>query len=263
MTYEIRTLTMGGVLDHAILLFKNNFKLMVILVSVVLLPVELVFGIAQEILNPYIQPGQFDPDTALLYPMVFMGVNLIYMLAMLFAVPFTQVAVIHAIAKRYLGEDVEWRACLRVAIRLFLIALVINILVGLAVGLGTLACILPGIYLSCVLMVPVQALVLENANPIDSVSRSWRLLTGMFLEVLVLTFVLGFMAMGTVAAMFVPIPFLGTIISQTLGALFVAFQSVVFTVLYFSARCRHEHLDLDLAADAVAAHANELEPATL
>lgn len=70
-------------------------------------------------------------------------------------------------------------------------------LVGLAIGFGTLALILPGLYLLFRLCLAACATCAEELAPLDAVSRSWALTAGRFWDIAVFVgalFVVGLVA---------------------------------------------------------------------
>lgn len=73
-----------------------------------------------------------------------------------------------------------------------------SLLVGLCVGFGTLALILPGLYLVVRLSLVVCATCVDGRGPVDAFGRGWRLTGGRFWDVLV--FVLALFGVGLVAA---------------------------------------------------------------
>lgn len=137
-----------------------------------------------------------------------------------------------------------------------------GVLRQIASSLGMVACILPGLAVLLLLYLFAAVMVLENAGIFASFSRSTRLIMGslgqsMALLVLLLLIRLG---INAIPALFAE-ELAARLVYQALAAAFVAFEIVASVMLYFSARCRLENLDLDLLANAVDAPPPTPEPA--
>lgn len=148
-------------------------------------------------------------------------------------------------------------------------------LVGGLVGLLIVAVfIIAALVLSTRLGFYPQAVVVEGQGPIESISRSWRLVKGMMWRtvgiVLVLTFLGGvlstiilllLLAIGGLVGVTIdnPIESYGLIVSffeliQLLSTMLVLpFTLIGLTLLYYDLRVRKEGLDLELQANALSA----------
>jgi hypothetical protein len=117
-----------------------------------------------------------------------------------------------------------------------------GILSGLAIGIGLLLFIVPGVILMTIWCLIVPAIVLENRGVFDSFSRSQQLVSGYGGNVFVvglISVLLYFVFSIVLGLVLTPLPdglasFLGSIVAGTLVAPFVA---TLLTLLYF--RLRH------------------------
>jgi len=65
------------------------------------------------------------------------------------------------------------------------------LVVAAATGLGTAACVFPGVFLACMLWVALPVTVIENVGPIRACDRSSKLTTGMRGSIFAILFVMG------------------------------------------------------------------------
>ena len=102
--------------------------------------------------------------------------------------------------------------------RALLSAVVANVVVSIAVTLGFVALLLPGIFLSVSFVFVVFAIGVEDAGPIGSLRRSWELATGnrwrLFGLVLLVGIVVGLVS-GLTSVLTLADPVLGQIVTIT------------------------------------------------
>jgi hypothetical protein len=151
---------------------------------------------------------------------------------------------------------------------LFLRLMLVIFLVFVLTGIGTLACILPGVYLAWRLSTATTALVIEGLAPMESVKRSFALTRGTFLRWLGLFFVQQCLLLpfsGPVAVLDDPMlrsevlsqvalsPPALEVLSLCLSTFFLslasAFAGLVMAVYYLDCRVRADGFDLDMALE--------------
>lgn len=115
---------------------------------------------------------------------------------------------------------------------------VAGILLGLAIGLGLVLFIVPGLVVLTFWIFVVPAIVLENRGIGDSFGRSLDLVRGHgwnVFGVIVLTFLLLFGVSLVISLLLAPVEdWLGSLISQIVGNTIVApFAAVVWTLAYY------------------------------
>ncbi len=156
-------------------------------------------------------------------------------------------AVSHAIFIRFLGDTLEGRErtpgeIVREGLGRALPLLALNFILGIALGLGYMMCIVPGVFLSAALMLATPAVVLQPAGPIEALSVSWDRTDGHRWGIL-LVLVVGFailMGVGMVSGlgtlvlqrMGTPGTVVGTIISQGLSSLGGALFQAILVLCY-------------------------------
>jgi hypothetical protein len=177
---DLRPLSLGEILDRTFSLYRRNFLLFL---GIVALPnlLILALNLVQTFLGVTASPRNADPSqTAItgaagaLALLVALAGGLAYLVAYLFA----QGGTVYAVSELYLGRPTTIGSSLNRmrghAADLFGVTL----LNSLAVGAGTLALILPGIWLGCRLLLCVPAALLEDLGPGSSLQRSFELTKG-------------------------------------------------------------------------------------
>ncbi|MDX9974668.1 MAG: hypothetical protein RBU21_16910 [FCB group bacterium] len=258
--YEIRDRDIGGVLDEAIFLFRDNIKFIAIVAGLCIFP----FVLGVDLLSFYLGLDQvtIDPDSGMppdeqmeVIMSLWLqaaGFGSVLNLLSLIGISIADVAIIYGLGHRYLGREVTLGASLRMGVRLLLKMILLGLLIGVMTTIGACMCLIPAFIVMALFFLTPAVLVLENSSMSDALSRSPRLVTGFVWHTIALIFVIGIIGfgIGAFAALIPSVIALHVLYAVTQTA-YIAFRSVVVVALYFSARCRVENLDLELMADAV------------
>lgn len=170
---------------------------------------------------------------------------------------FSGAATVLMVADVALGREPDMWGALRQVRRKAWLILGAAILQGLAVGLGMLLLVIPGLIAMALLFaVPIVVMVEERENVSDVMSRSASLAQGDMLRVLgatLLAFLVVFFAGIGLGLLVAFAPGVGErqaqLLVQTLSIFAFPFPSVVATLLYFDLRIRKEGFGLDDLAD--------------
>lgn len=115
--------------------------------------------------------------------------------------------------------------------------IVFGILFGIAVGIGFVFLIVPGLILLTFWSVGAPAIVIEGLNPIEAFGRSWRLVRGNAWSVfgaLLLAFLIVLVIQFIITAIATPIGDLALVIGVVLAAAITApIYSLAVSILYF------------------------------
>ena len=174
-------------------------------------------------------------------------------------------ACLKAAGDAYLGRTPEVGDSLRFARGRLGPMLWLGFLFVVAVFLGTLALIIPGIYLAVAFSVAVPVLLVEDLRGTKALGRSRRLVSGRWwstLGVLVLGYMLLPLVFGLVLGLAVAAvtagmdSVMGQLLIQLLMNLVISLLVTPFTVtllaiLYFDLRVRKEAFDLQLLAERI------------
>ena len=265
MRGDLRPMGVGEILDAGIKLFMRHWRTLVLSVVGLILPVQ----ILSALVTASVAPEQFDPLTSDSgvsegeETEFFIGQGIVALLSGLSILLATAVC-FKAVADAYLGAEPDWRRSLRFALHRLGGLIGVAILSAILVTLGTIALILPGVWLFVSYAVAVPALLLERIGAWSALRRSFRLVRGRWWQTFA-TLLVGYLLIGVLGAlvtaviMIVPslladgntfVGAVGAVVGGTVGsALTTPYSAAVITLLYFDLRVRKEGLDLQLIAE--------------
>jgi uncharacterized membrane protein len=264
MKYELREQGLGGVLDQAVSLLKDNFGLLFGILLAIMVPLNLAQGFGLHYLMPSIDLTKATPDEFAAYSarireisMYLAVINIAYaVVTLLIVMPITNGAAIHALSQKYLGKPVSMGSSLGFALKRLPSLLWTSIIKTILMVLGFALLIIPGIILFFRYFVTDQVVVVEGKSGSDALKRSRTLMKGMAGKAFVLSFLLGVLGflVGAGAA-FIPVPEAQIVVRILIQAVLFALGVAAWVVLYFSARCKHESFDLTVLAEQIGAEA--------
>ena len=167
--------------------------------------------------------------------------------------PFIDAALSAAAADAYMGREISVGGTLRLLGKRFGTLIVVAIFRGLAMVLGLVLLVLPGVYAFLhYLLAPVVAMVEEKKGG-ETLARSGDLSRGykgkLFLAMFALYFINICLSMlPSIAAMVVNNATVLTVVTILVTLFFHPMFPVASTVLYYDARIRKEGFDLELLA---------------
>jgi len=266
----LRPLSFGEVLDTSFNLFKRNFKSVVIISAVIMVPLSLLGAAAAAGIAPSDLSALGDPEASLeevlsllggLYGALGVGAVLQW-----FGSTLVQAATTRIYAESYRGVTVELGDAMRHGLRRLPAMLGLVFLSSLGTGLGLLACFLPGIWLYGAWATAPAALIAEDIGPIRALGRSfqlvkqhwWRVFGLLVLSTILVTIIssvvtgpLQFGAMfgggfaNPEAAFDGGFLALSTLLNGLVTAITLPFVAAVVVAIYFDLRVRKEGFDLD------------------
>jgi hypothetical protein len=255
----MREMRIGELLDTAIKIYRQHWKMFMGLVAVILVPyllLETFLTRASGSVNPF-NPGavSFEQVDAVRRAVVIGRVFLI--VSFLFVQPILTGAVGRAAAGVYMGERPELGDMYRFAFSRFGSILWVGVLTGLAIVGGFILLIVPGILFLVRFSFGSVVVVVENERGTRAMRRSWRLATGRFWKIFGTILLAGFL--GSLVGGLLALPL--TLASIPLGAsgwpiravgaaaggiIARPFAAIVNVLLYFDLRIRKEGLDLEV-----------------
>lgn len=231
---------LGQILNGCWLLYRRYFGVFATIALAVVVPMDILsLGLIDGYLTEGYDAEEFFLTSGVAYSIV----------GPLVTWPLITAGHIHAV--RSAGEGAEPRAgsSLSEAGAVFPKVLGALILVTLAIIAGSIALIIPGIYVAIRLAVTLQAVVAEGHGPTDAMSRSWELVKGNWWRVIGITTVLFLLAY--IIAAVLAVPMVAAASAADSGAILVAAQIAIDTVtlsfvalgstlLFFDLRARKE-----------------------
>jgi uncharacterized membrane protein len=267
---ELRPLSLGEILDRTFSIYRQNFLLFIGLASI-----AQVFVLARDLLKSLSDSGvlQFPAglptsthsadvvSPAILAVVVLVAIPLVVLY--IAASVYVSGGMYFAVSEIYMGRKTTIGASLRRmrgrAITLF----VVNFLNGLAILVGLIVLVIPGIYVGCRLSVCSPVVLYEDVGPSDALSRSFRLTSDaawrafvIFLLFLVLLFVsillfefpfnmlAGFATKGSLTALLATeLAHVGDSIATVLVTPYLPIATAIF---YYDLRVKKEAFDLQV-----------------
>jgi hypothetical protein len=255
MTYDIRPLSFGEILDRAFRVYLENFTLL--------------FGIAAVV---WIPSGIILASGALIGPN---AANILNGLFLILTAPLMHAALVYGVAEAYLGRPTEIAEAYQSIRPIFwsyfgtflMVAMIFIIPGAIVAGLAFMA----GRPLFAVALIPIVALaiyfgvlfafigpvmIVERHFAMSALRRSRELILGSWWRTVGILLTAGLIAGVPAAALkflWAFIPFIGLILTALTQALSSTYSAVALTVYYFDRRCRVEDFDLRLLAEQVRA----------
>lgn len=272
----LRPMTLGQVLDTTFSLYKRNFWLFVGITSIPFLAVLIlqVGAAALQLSRPSPQPA----SPALASGAIVGGI--VFLLAYFLLAGAAQAATIFAVSDLYLGRAATVRGSFRkVGGKAFRVILVL-LLVGLAVGVGFLLLIIPGIILFCRTAVAVPASMLEDTKAVGSIERSMQLTKGFAMQIFLiflLVWVLSYIALLIFQVPFAYLQGAAAQARQTLSFGMLALEhlssflsnvlvgpigTIAFSLMYYNLRVRKEAFDIQHLMNSLPASPSQGAAAT-
>lgn len=261
---ELRPLSLGEILDRTFSLYRRKFLL---LAGISALPsaVVLIFSLAETLLMPNPLRGGAAAQSPVA-AIVWVFVTLITYLLSSLGFSVSLGALVFATADLYLNRPTGIAACLRRAFSNFWRIVGIAWLTSLAVGVGFVLLIIPGIYLACRLIITMASGVVEGRGPGDSINRSLALTS----ESAGRAFVVGLLYAVIYYSLFIALAFCIGIVPAIMGlkqdtvyltsiglqvgsflisAVCAPILALSTTIFYFDLRVRKEGFDLQIMID--------------
>lgn len=258
---QLRPLGIGEVLDAGFKIYKARFKTLCLCVLVPVVPV----AVLNVLLTASTTDNAFDPTAPVdADGTAITGMLISALLSMLMAM-LALAACTRAVAGAYSGEEITWQESLRAALGKLAPLIGAVLLTMVAVLLGFMLLIIPGLYVFFRLAVVVPAVIVEDLGPVGAVDRSWKLVGGRWWATFALVasiMILVSLIAGVLQGLLLT-PVLTGNDSELVGGLLsglgevvtnvftLPLQAAVITVLYFDLRVRKEGLDLERLTEQI------------
>jgi hypothetical protein len=259
----LRQMGIGELVDGAVKLYRRDWLTLTGIAALVLFPLTFIqLWVTQGLVSsfdPLATDAEFQAMTTelLLVTLVFVGVEL------LIAQPFLVAAISRAAVDAYLGEQVTLGRTLRYALSRLPAILWVSIITVVAITVGLILLIIPGIIAAVRLTLAPAVVVVEDVRGTKAVGRSWNLTGGHFWRVLGTLILSGIIEAvglaiiqiptGVIAPLLGPegwpVSALGTALSS---ALVTPFSLLIVVLLYFDLRVRKEGYDIEVMAQELA-----------
>jgi hypothetical protein len=261
---QLRPLGIGEILDGAFTIYRRHFASLFLTSLIPQVPVLVLVGVYAAMAGPGAAFGSAGktPDMA-----AFVAIAVLVPIGMLSLV-LTMGAVTQQFARAYTGTPITTGEALKKGLQRLLPMTGAYILVALMATLGMFACFVGMIVVLAACFAVAPAVMLERRGPIDSISRSWQLISGGWLEVLVVGFVVFLlqalpgwavsMGFGIPAALMGPksgaglaLYIVGQVLAGLARTLVIPFWLGTKVLLYYDRRVRTEALDVQMMTESL------------
>lgn len=258
---QLRPMGFGEILDVAFTLYRRHFGTFFLTALLPNLPLALfwmVLGSAAGSADPQQMSGLAGVAGLLVAPYSVGAAVLVWG------------ALVHQGSRAVTGEEVTLGGGYRRAAGRFFPLLAASIAGGLAIMLGSLAFIVPGILLTIMFFAVFQAVVIEGEGPLAALGRSRELAKDGWLRIFGILFITWLIVFLPTMAIFGGLGFLAALspgaaqglqggavnagmqtASVVVGALTTPYMVASLVVLYYDRRVRTEGLDLELATEQI------------
>ena len=254
--FSLQPMGVGEILDAAIKLYRSQWKRLMAIVAIALVPITfLQVFMTRSLGSSFSTPSTVpeDVDTTLI------AGGVVALIEFLVVQPFLIAAMAKASADVYLGHPVLVGPTFRFAVSRIHSILWITILSALAMLLGFVLLIVPGVIVLVRFFFGSTVFVIEGKKGSKALGRSWRLAKGHFWKILgtfLLASIMAAIVQGILAlpgeAAFAAIGPAGWplyAIGLSLAAILTApFTTLIAVLLYFDLRIRKEAFDLEIMA---------------
>jgi hypothetical protein len=241
----------GDILSAAFELYKRNWQTLMGITAVVAVPVAFVQTFLAHQLTRSVSTTTSNGTYTLVTTSPAFGRNLLAELTLLLLSVFVYAlltgAITRAVASETAGLPIDLSDSYNYAGGRILPILWVSILCGLAVALGFILLVIPGIFVLVKLSVTVPSLVVENRRGTDALGRSWDLVKGHWWHIfgaLILAWIISAVATAILSAPFSswPLRAIGSAVAQVVT---LPFTTTVGVLLYLDLRARKEALTVE------------------
>lgn len=255
MSYEIKELGVGGILDQAIKVFKDGLGVLLPITFCLMVPLQIAFGLTQLALMPVIA-ADATPEEVFAAQMetgtTFAIVAMVGAIVVMLTQYLTLSALVFAIADLYLGDQPTIGNSFSRGVSRWMPLLGTSILYGLAMMGGFLLFIIPGIFVALWFYLSPTITVLEEKAGSGAMKRSKALMKDNLSKAVAIGFLIVVLSIGiSLCANFIPQPHAAVIAQAVLAGVTTILSTAIGVVFYFSCRCQHENFDLNRLAQAV------------
>jgi hypothetical protein len=239
-------MSIGEIIDTSFRVLRSHFVPLVGISAIVNVPVS----VGQALVGQQAEGG--SPASV---PALAIGLGL---LSFTFVAPIVSAAVTSMVGEVYVGRAAKIGEAFRVALRMVLPLIGTSLLAGLAMMVGFLLLIVPGVWLGLGLIALTPVMVIERSFGMKAIERSLELLSGNRGRAFLLYLLVGILmtVLSTTFALLAgAAPVLGGIASGLASSVTGAFLAVVSVTLYFEIRSRKEAFEIDQLAEMVGAAA--------
>jgi hypothetical protein len=253
---------LGGIISTAVQIYTKNAQKLIMIVAIVVVPLNFISNFLSGVVfapkkSTVTILGQSvttvearSAGEAILVALIAGAIGIIISAVL-------QAAILRAGALAALGDPIDVEASYRYGLKRVGSVIGASILIAIAVAVGFVLLIVPGVILLTMFAVAIPALVVEGKGATDAMSRSWQLVKGHFwhvLGVIVVAFLIVAIVSGIITAIGGSSWFLRWIFGSIGQIITSPFSALVSIMLYLDLRGRVESITAAAFRAELAAH---------
>jgi hypothetical protein len=236
-----RELSFGEVFSKTFELYRRDFAKYFVLFAVVGVIIEVSTSLAQHAFPFPTPPLTPTPQQTLnWFPAFLTALFLLYtviFLVTLLVSPIGEGIAIKLASERITKGHVDFGASVRFVVSKLFSIWALSIVVGIIVGLGTIALIVPGIVLGIMFILAFPVLLIENKGVLDSMGRSRELVSHRWLDTFAIFLVLGIIIIIPAVIVSLVSGLLGVagpVVNGIVSAFYLPLMPILLVVYYYS-----------------------------
>jgi hypothetical protein len=263
-----KAMTVGDILDSTFTLYRKNFRKYWALAALGVVPTAIVSLLHIMFVLPLdnFLDDFFFYNTTTLMGWLVTGLFAFFLSTVMYA------ALIATVSDELHDRNTEIREAFLLGIRKFIPLFAGGVLVMLAVTVGLVLLVAPGVYVGVLFAMYVHVIVIEGENPWSALKRSRALIGGFWWRSLGMFILIGVLAAVISAILSAPVgivtgifffadPYrqqiIQTILNVPVSILVTPLTAIAYTLYYYDLRIRQEHLDLDIMIDRMVENKQE------
>ncbi len=253
----LRPRSVGDILEAAFDLYRRYWKSLIQIVAVVVVPLTLLQYWIGSVVDQNVTTTSNGKVVVTGSGSTWGGAGVVSLLSLvMWSILIGAIA--WAVGSVLVGREPDVGDAYRFGYRRLWSVLLVSVLYALAVGVGLLLFIIPGIIIAVRLSVAIPALIVERRKATDALRRSWDLVRGyswpVFAAFLVVT-LLNSIVNGVLTAIGGDNWFVAAIFAAIGSCITTPFLGLVLGLVYFDLRVRKENLDVPTLERELAAAA--------
>ena len=268
----LEPMSVGGILDQAFRLYRENFARFLAIVAIIQVPLYLlvmIWAVVRQAGLLRMQEGATREAQALVMAVSGIGL-LLYVPLTVVVQQLSTAALVKSVSESYLGREASVGQSYQFVLPKALSLIGAALLVALVTGVGYMLCVVPGVIFSLWFALTAPSIVIENRRATQGMARSKDLASGnlgriflvflvVFLISVAFSFVFGAGSQVLAMTLFAGNPMAAVAVRQLFemipAILVMPVGAAASVLLYYDLRIRKEGFDLELLAERLGAEA--------
>lgn len=258
-------MTIGKILDKSFQFIFKNIVWIALVGVIVTLPETIIAIIL------YLNQPLDDTDTTQTYVlstitgMPWLAASSVMLMISIFIWPILSGTVTLLVGQQFCGKKMTFSEGFKNSVKKWIPLILLQLLIWLAIGLGMVLFIIPGLIALCAAACAVPAMMFEDLGPKEAFGRSWNLTKGSRLRIFGYFLLVGIiiksaLTLPSMIMEFLPIdPIYRIGLSSLISTPFHVLWQAVTALLFFDLCMRKEAMDLEVQANTISVSPEKME----